>query len=255
MVPEFALRLRLAAAVLRCETRKDLASAFRRVNPNTSFDLDRADKWLSGKALPRTTDIYRDWAKLLALDRAAEWLTRCAIDDLLDALAARYDTTPDAILQRARGFPRGAPAPDAVGRGDSGSSFVESAYACYQYAFTPYYPGRLVRGSLVTHLGSRGVGNVSGAVAIQKDLSAAFAPAPSAGPGLSSLTMRQPAEAPATATEGNLAIKERPEADRIAEARVKGYEGEDCRECGNFTLVRNGTCLKCDTCGSTSGCS
>ncbi|HZT49796.1 MAG TPA: hypothetical protein VFA64_17625, partial [Hyphomicrobiaceae bacterium] len=45
------------------------------------------------------------------------------------------------------------------------------------------------------------------------------------------------------------------EADRIAEARVKGYEGESCRECGNFTLVRNGTCLKCDTCGGTSGCS
>jgi ribonucleoside-diphosphate reductase alpha chain len=39
------------------------------------------------------------------------------------------------------------------------------------------------------------------------------------------------------------------------EARVKGYEGEACQECGNFTLVRNGTCLKCDTCGSTSGCS
>jgi ribonucleoside-diphosphate reductase alpha chain len=45
------------------------------------------------------------------------------------------------------------------------------------------------------------------------------------------------------------------EADRIAEAKVKGYEGESCRECGNFTLVRNGTCLKCDTCGGTSGCS
>ncbi len=41
----------------------------------------------------------------------------------------------------------------------------------------------------------------------------------------------------------------------IAEARLKGYEGESCRECGNFTLVRNGTCLKCNTCGSTSGCS
>lgn len=39
------------------------------------------------------------------------------------------------------------------------------------------------------------------------------------------------------------------------EARVKGYEGEACGECGNFTLVRNGTCMKCDTCGSTSGCS
>ena len=40
-----------------------------------------------------------------------------------------------------------------------------------------------------------------------------------------------------------------------AEARLKGYEGDSCGECGNFTLVRNGTCMKCDTCGGTSGCS
>jgi ribonucleoside-diphosphate reductase alpha chain len=42
---------------------------------------------------------------------------------------------------------------------------------------------------------------------------------------------------------------------KIREARVKGYEGDSCGECGNFTLVRNGTCMKCNTCGSTSGCS
>src|SRR5579883_2792346 len=42
---------------------------------------------------------------------------------------------------------------------------------------------------------------------------------------------------------------------RRAEAKAKGYVGEACGECGNFTLVRNGTCLKCDTCGGTSGCS
>jgi ribonucleoside-diphosphate reductase alpha chain len=42
---------------------------------------------------------------------------------------------------------------------------------------------------------------------------------------------------------------------RIREARMKGYEGDSCGECGNFTLVRNGTCMKCTTCGSTSGCS
>ena len=47
----------------------------------------------------------------------------------------------------------------------------------------------------------------------------------------------------------------RSETELILEARVKGYEGEACGECGNFTLVRNGTCLKCDTCGGTSGCS
>jgi ribonucleoside-diphosphate reductase alpha chain len=51
------------------------------------------------------------------------------------------------------------------------------------------------------------------------------------------------------------ALAERSESELISEARVKGYEGEACQECGNFTLVRNGTCLKCDTCGATSGCS
>jgi ribonucleoside-diphosphate reductase alpha chain len=43
--------------------------------------------------------------------------------------------------------------------------------------------------------------------------------------------------------------------DRRTEARMKGYVGEACPECGNFTMVRNGTCLKCDTCGGTTGCS
>ncbi len=42
---------------------------------------------------------------------------------------------------------------------------------------------------------------------------------------------------------------------RGAQAKMKGYEGDACAECGNFTLLRNGTCLKCDTCGASSGCS
>ena len=44
-------------------------------------------------------------------------------------------------------------------------------------------------------------------------------------------------------------------AEKRAEAKAQGYEGEACSECGNFTLLRNGTCLKCNTCGSTTGCS
>ncbi|WP_279483969.1 vitamin B12-dependent ribonucleotide reductase [Aureimonas sp. SK2] len=52
-------------------------------------------------------------------------------------------------------------------------------------------------------------------------------------------------EAPAKATS----------AERRAQALMKGYTGDSCSECSNFTMVRNGTCLKCDTCGSTSGCS
>jgi ribonucleoside-diphosphate reductase alpha chain len=40
-----------------------------------------------------------------------------------------------------------------------------------------------------------------------------------------------------------------------AEAKAQGYEGDPCGECQNYTLVRNGTCMKCNTCGSTTGCS
>ncbi len=38
-------------------------------------------------------------------------------------------------------------------------------------------------------------------------------------------------------------------------AREKGYTGDPCPECGHLTLVRNGACLKCQTCGATTGCS
>ena len=43
--------------------------------------------------------------------------------------------------------------------------------------------------------------------------------------------------------------------DARTKAKMQGYEGEACSECGNYTLVRNGTCMKCNTCGATSGCS
>ncbi|WP_036766981.1 adenosylcobalamin-dependent ribonucleoside-diphosphate reductase [Parvularcula oceani] len=39
------------------------------------------------------------------------------------------------------------------------------------------------------------------------------------------------------------------------EAQIKGYEGDACPDCGQFTLVRNGTCLRCDSCGGSTGCS
>jgi ribonucleoside-diphosphate reductase alpha chain len=48
---------------------------------------------------------------------------------------------------------------------------------------------------------------------------------------------------------------EESELAKIAQARIKGYEGDPCPTCGSFTLIRNGTCMKCNTCGSTTGCS
>ncbi|MDL2398403.1 vitamin B12-dependent ribonucleotide reductase [Rhizobium mayense] len=45
------------------------------------------------------------------------------------------------------------------------------------------------------------------------------------------------------------------ESERRARSIMQGYTGNMCTECQNFTMVRNGTCEKCDTCGATSGCS
>ncbi|MFQ5483352.1 MAG: vitamin B12-dependent ribonucleotide reductase, partial [Nitrospinaceae bacterium] len=46
-----------------------------------------------------------------------------------------------------------------------------------------------------------------------------------------------------------------PDGAASAVAKMKGFEGDPCGECGQLTLVRNGTCLKCVSCGATSGCS
>ena len=64
--------------------------------------------------------------------------------------------------------------------------------------------------------------------AFQDDAPAAQAPAPTTGP--------------------------RPQSPR-AISRLKGYTGDTCPDCGNLSMVRNGTCLKCDDCGATTGCS
>ncbi|MCK0195463.1 vitamin B12-dependent ribonucleotide reductase [Ancylobacter sp. 6x-1] len=66
-------------------------------------------------------------------------------------------------------------------------------------------------------------------------------------------TQALPWAAPTPVAQASAAPASKAEARAIA--RAKGYEGEACPECQNFTMVRNGTCLKCETCGSTTGCS
>jgi ribonucleoside-diphosphate reductase alpha chain len=43
--------------------------------------------------------------------------------------------------------------------------------------------------------------------------------------------------------------------DARSKAKLQGYTGDSCSECGNYTMVRNGSCLKCNSCGGTTGCS
>ncbi|MBB4367888.1 ribonucleoside-diphosphate reductase alpha chain [Bradyrhizobium sp. cir1] len=97
--------------------------------------------------------------------------------------------------------------------------------------------------ALASHGASARVGDaIEGAVALKQETSHDLSPT-------EKLEQLQWSKA------GTAAVAAPSKAERRAEAKAKGYEGEMCSECGNFTLVRNGTCMKCDTCGSTTGCS
>lgn len=101
-------------------------------------------------------------------------------------------------------------------------------------------------GSKVTSLASHGAGRagdvLEGAVALKQEVAHDLSPT-------------EKLEALQWSKAGSAQVAVPSKAERRAEAKAKGYEGEMCSECGNFTLVRNGTCMKCDTCGSTTGCS
>ena len=79
---------------------------------------------------------------------------------------------------------------------------------------------------------------------------------PAPAPIAKAVPVAAPASAPVTATNGTAPAPTRTKSLSAQEqARQSGFEGEACGHCGAMTMVRNGTCLKCTTCGETSGCS
>ena len=105
---------------------------------------------------------------------------------------------------------------------------------------------------LVNKVTSRGFIRKQGLVVYSNAATAAAAPAEEAVTTMRAATPEAALVTKAVATTLNA---EAVTAERVQQARMQGYEGESCPECQNFTLVRNGTCLKCNTCGSTTGCS
>jgi hypothetical protein len=85
---DFAARLRITALALGCATKKDLCARFQAANPQTQCDLDRLHKWTQGRALPRSAQVYEDWAKVLGTTRTGAWLATCAMDSFLAEVSA-----------------------------------------------------------------------------------------------------------------------------------------------------------------------
>ncbi len=130
--------------------------------------------------------------------------------------------------------------PDSIGAGEGeGALQVPDMEAVMNVASQGYVRGNFLvirgakdNGQVAVAVNNGGGGSTVGA----KQVSAAEQAAPVS---VSSAVMES--------TDGRLG--------KAREAKMRGFEGDPCGECGNFTLVRNGTCMKCQTCGSTTGCS
>jgi ribonucleoside-diphosphate reductase alpha chain len=139
--------------------------------------------------------------------------------------------------------------PDGVGRGliedglpVGGTGAAQAAAAAVSRIASVGY----MRSNL--HLNGRMAGNVAIA---EKAIAAGSAPnGLTDGPAVASAHVAR-AAAVGVATGGASSFP----TGLAVEAKLKGFEGDACPECGNFTMVRNGTCLKCTTCGGTTGCS
>jgi ribonucleoside-diphosphate reductase alpha chain len=149
--------------------------------------------------------------------------------------------------------------PDTVGRGvgEGAPEQPSEAFATIKrVTSTGYVRNRLVvvqGGGAAAATGTNGGNGANGSGGRHEHGSVVVAKAQAVGGGngLHTELVRQEAVTVSTQVIEEIDLR----LDRIREAKLKGYEGDACGECGNFTLVRNGTCLKCTTCGGTSGCS
>jgi hypothetical protein len=143
MNSDFATKLRLTATVLGCTTHKELCGRFRDVNPATHCAVDRMNKWLQGRALPRSARLYDDWAKVLGTQRSGAWLASCTVDAFLAEICGLFDADPQSLLTNAWGSGRAASL-----RSRDEMSYLAGVYAAYSLAWSPYHLGSLIRGTL-----------------------------------------------------------------------------------------------------------
>lgn len=150
----FAMKLRMAAAALGCDSRKEFCARFRAVNPATQCDLDRLNKWIQGRSLPRASSIYTDFAAVIGTPKSGHWIAECSRDEFAAELAGRtgFDpnvmAVPDALPRRGN--------PRTVGLIGGLAAFT-GTFAGYSQAWSPHFAGRLVRASLQLALGRTGV--------------------------------------------------------------------------------------------------
>jgi len=172
-------------------------------------------------------------------------MTTSIIDYIFRELAISYLDRQDLAQVTIEDLRASSVGDPGVQQPDFTEEEVVSERVMDQKDATPISPTHVPKSSHLSNASAPAVPTGS-AVPIQNSAAPA-APATPSVPGVSSV--------PSSPSIGFKPQTQPSPNEKARQAKLKGYEGDPCRECGQFTMVRNGTCLKCDTCGTTSGCS
>lgn len=147
-----APKLRLTSLALGCSTNKELCARFAQCNPLTLFIPQNAYKWLSGKATPRASSVYEDWAKVLGNPFTAPFLAYASFEEF-QALVGKHFTLPQTALDGIRveaGLPPAppshVPAQLSPGLPQRGKGWLEGEYLALSPAWASTERGRLIVG-------------------------------------------------------------------------------------------------------------
>lgn len=103
---QLAAKLQLTAAALGCTTGKELCVRFAAVNPATAFTVENAYKWMRGKARPRMSSVYDDWAAVLDIGLAPQFLAAASFEAFAEALRPHVFLSDETIAGIADGAAR-----------------------------------------------------------------------------------------------------------------------------------------------------
>jgi hypothetical protein len=145
MAVAFAEKLRMAAATLGCSSRKEFCARFRGVNQATQCDIDRLNKWVQGRSLPRASSVYADFAAVIGSAKSGRWIADCSLGEFAAELTERTGVDAATVAMPDSLAPRGNPRAAGL---FGGMAMLAGAFAAYSPAWSPHYRGRLLRGAL-----------------------------------------------------------------------------------------------------------
>ncbi len=153
---DIARKLELTSIALGCLTRKELCTAFVRVNPNTLMSLQNCYNWQSGRSVPRSFGVFEDWAAVVGMAEGPHFVMSSSLsefarvlgdrfalpDQLLEAFGRPAEVEPPRLCRPARARPSPGTAPRCCG----------AAFSASSPSWSPPQRGRLLLGAIAIDL-------------------------------------------------------------------------------------------------------